>query len=362
MKRRTDAPRRRTTSAVSNAKPAGSSPSHKGNRAKIRVKKGPAARRSRLRKLKKRTRAGNRPSSKRLHRQPLIALPAALELSHEDLASVRESAYHDGYERGVYEGGELLLEQSTPAQTLLPEVSLQEVIAAGVEMLRPRCYSLMDVHEVYAEMDKAIQLQRPCSVVRLGDGELLALSQEVVYDSETIKREGGFLPYAGVHPPDLNARDQLALAVSHAQIVGVPMSRMKHFQPLLYPVLRSHGIDPGSLHMTYSTINYSLNHAGLLSRLLQGRRLLLIGNAAPALARVFVERGFIVSGIINPVNGFADIDRVMREVRETVFDLALVSAGIPAVIISYRIAMERGKVAMDFGHMADSIVKGEAVL
>ncbi|WP_258171448.1 hypothetical protein [Paenibacillus sp. R14(2021)] len=49
----------------------------------------------------------------------------------------------------------------------------------------------------------------------------------------------------------------------------------------------------------------------------------------------------------------------MREVRQTDFDLALVSAGIAAVILCTRIAGELGKAVLDFGHMADGIVKGQ---
>ncbi|MFC5648064.1 GT-D fold domain-containing glycosyltransferase [Paenibacillus solisilvae] len=319
----------------------------------------PSVKRVSHRMSKKRTRVGIRPSSKRPNRSKRRLLHQEKRERSLLKPESAESSYKDGYELGKYEGGEILLEMATPQHMLLPEVSLQEVISAGVEMLKPLCYPLMEVQEVFAEMEQAVRLERPCAVIRLGDGELLALSQEKIYDSETVKQEGRFLSYAGVNPPDLHARDQIALAICHAQIVGVPMSRRKNFQPLLHPVLRSHGIDPRRLRLTSSTINYGLHTAGLLTQLLQGKRLLIIGNVAPELAQVLQENGFLVTGIISPVHGFADIERVMAEVRDAVFDLALVSAGIPAVVISYRIAAERGKVAIDFGHMADAIVKGE---
>ncbi|WP_258881601.1 GT-D fold domain-containing glycosyltransferase [Paenibacillus sp. sptzw28] len=314
---------------------------------------------------KKRTRLGVRPVSKGQHRR--LRKQSNGKLRQETYVETeahdhRESAFTAGYELGKYEGGEQWLEQLVPANVLLPEVTLQEVIAAGVERLRPMLYPLIDVQDVYAEMEQAIVSDRPCAVVRLGDGELLALSQGGVYDVETVKREGRFLPYAGVDPPDFAARDQLALAVRHAQIVGVPQSRRKHFQPLLHPVLRSHDIDAGSLRMTNSTINYGLYQAGLLTQLLTGRKLLVIGNAASELARVLTGRGYTVSGVISPVKGFPDIERVMAELRDSDFDLALVSAGIPAVILCWRIAAERGKVALDFGHMADMIVNGNYTL
>ncbi|NBD26516.1 hypothetical protein GT019_21805 [Paenibacillus sp. T1] len=249
-----------------------------------------------------------------------------------------------------------------PIHQLLPEISLREIIALGAEQVRPHCHPLMDVHEVFMEMEAAVHERRPCAVVRLGDGELLTLAQEVVYDPATIQREGAFLPYAGVNPPDLRARDQLAQAVREAHIVGVPLSRRKHFQPLLHPVLRGHGIAPGDLRMTHSAVNYDLHQAGLLGRLLTGKQLLVIGNLAPALGHLLSARGFAVTGTISPVRGVDDIERVMQEVRGIDFNLALVSAGIAAVMICTRIAGELGRTALDFGHMADGIVRGKYAL
>ncbi|AZN43918.1 hypothetical protein EJC50_26180 [Paenibacillus albus] len=255
-----------------------------------------------------------------------------------------------------------MLEQALPLQLLLPEVSLQEVIALGASQLVPRCLPLLGVHEVYGEMEQAIHERRPCSIVRLGDGELLTLAQDVIYDAGTISREGTFLPYAGVVPPDLEAREQLVQAIRGAGIVGVPQSRRKHFHPLLHAVLRANHIDLGQLRLTSSTVNYALQQSGLLSRLLAGKNLLIIGNTAPALVHVLAQHGCTISGMITPVRGVKDVDRVVQEAHGVHFDLALVSAGIPAVIICTRIANELGRVALDFGHMADAIVKGQLTL
>ncbi|RAP78624.1 succinyl-CoA synthetase [Paenibacillus montanisoli] len=255
-----------------------------------------------------------------------------------------------------------MLEQALPGNLLLPEVRLQDVIALGAEQLRTHCLPLLDVHEVYAEMEQAIHERRPCSVIRLGDGELLTLAQDTVYDAATVKREGTFLPYAGVVPPDLHARDLLAEAIRQAQIVGVPQSRRKHYHPLLHPAFRGNHLNLAAHRLTGSTVNYSLQQAGLLGRLLSGKQLLVIGNAAPSLAHVLTERGFIVSGLISPVRGVRDAERVIQESRGFEFDLAIVSAGIAAVIICSRIANERGRTALDFGHMADAIVKRQIEL
>lgn len=340
-------------------------------RAGLRKKEGRLSAKKGRRASGKRTRMGVRHLSKRLvrhKRQTAVRQEEERQTAAEPGSGspVQQehgaAAFNAGYELGLYEGGEEILEQTVPQHVLLPDANLRNVIAAGVGAMSGSFIPLMGVHEVFAEMEQAIAGGAPCAVVRLGDGELLALSQGVVYDEQTVRREGRFLPYAGVNPPDLAARDQLVLAVRNAGIVGVPLSRRKHFQPLLHGVLRGHGIDPASLRMTTSTINYGLYQEGLLQGLLTGKRLLLIGNAAPQLAQTLQERGYHVTGVISPVNGFPDIERAVAEAQGAEFDLALISAGIPAVVLSWRIAAEKGKVALDFGHMADSIIKGQVTL
>jgi hypothetical protein len=155
----------------------------------------------------------------------------------------------------------------------------------------------------------------------------------------------------------LRARDEVAEAVRRASVVGVPLSRKPFFQPLLFAVWQAHGVDPHSLRLTTSTINFALYEHGWLFRLLVGRRVLLVGNTAGPLARALTDRGVAVAGAVHPVRGFDDIPRVLAEAAAFDFDLALVSAGIPAVPICVRLAEATGKVALDFGHLADVVVK-----
>lgn len=311
--------------------------------------------------LKTKTKRSTRQMRKRPAKAAVSVPAESYKLTDEGgpMKSLDQRYDISGYEQGYYEGGEMLLERLVPPHALLPEVSLEQVLAAGVEAFSPHMHPLLDVGTVYEELTHAIDHALPYAVVRLGDGELLALAQEHIYDAQTLQREAPFLTYAGLTPPDLHARDQLAEAVRHAQVVGLPKSRQKNFGPLMYPALRHLGIPIGELRKTTSTINYELQQHGLLVPLLQGRRLLIIGNAAPEFAQSLRESGFVVSSVISPVMGFADIERVMAEVRHAEFDLALVSAGIPAVVICWRIAAECSKPALDFGHMADQLASGK---
>lgn len=283
--------------------------------------------------------------------------------SEAEAERVRAAAFEDGYREGLFEGGEAKLGRLIPRHMLLPELRVDDVIAAGFPAVARRLHPLLTPAAVFAAVDAALREGRPLSIVRLGDGELLTLAHGTVISTEEALRWGAFLPYAGVHLPDPATREALAAAVRAADIIGVPESRHPSYQGLLFPVLRHYGVDYRTLRLTTSTVNYELNAGGYLTRLLQGRRLLLIGNQAEALAGFLGQRGFNIAGWIAPVQGVADVAAIAMRAREIPdFDLALVAAGVAAVMICVRLSGELGKVALDMGHLADKLIQGEAAL
>lgn len=268
--------------------------------------------------------------------------------------------YEKGMEDGIYSGGDAILDSLLPGDAILPEIPIHSVIAEGLEQMRPKLYPLIQINELGAWILNALQTHAPMSFVRLGDGELLTLAQDVVLSTEEVLKQGPFLSYAGVNVPDLAARDQLLHAIRGADVIGIPKLRMRNFLPLAFSVFRAYGIDYRSLRLTDSLNNYYLYKAGYLSKFVSGNRVLIVGNMASALAKILAKNGVHVVGVISPVEGVKDVPRVMEKIRKIDFDIALISAGISAVILAQKIASEMGKVAIDFGHLADSMVKGEA--
>ncbi|WP_315793598.1 GT-D fold domain-containing glycosyltransferase [Paenibacillus sp. BIC5C1] len=284
---------------------------------------------------------------------------SARALAPAQPAAAPESGYAEGFRDGVFAGGEALVAQHIPPDHILPTVAAADLIEAGFRQYAPTLTRLASPHEMAGHIQGALDAQRPLSVVRLGDGELLTLAADTVLPGEQVQGLAPFLPYAGVPRSTPDIRAALAEAIRGADWVGVPISRAPTFQGLLFPVLRHFGIDWSRLNLTSSTINYSLHHSGLLLPVVQGRRVLLIGSQAAELGALLNGRGIQVTGIIGTVEGVADIPRVMQQTAEHSFDIALVAAGIPAVILCRRIAGELGRVAIDFGHLADKLVTGE---
>ncbi len=272
------------------------------------------------------------------------------------------NGFDEGYKKGFYEGGDGLADLCLPGMAILPEVSINQIIEAGVHSLHHLIYNLKGAPEISEKIHAALESKSPLSIVRLGDGELLTLAQETVMSVDQVRIEGKFLSYAGVNVPDLASRDLLLNAIKKADIVGIPKLRLPNFLPLAFRVFNAFGLDYRNLYLTHSTINYELYLGGFFPKILSGRRILLVGNCAPDLSQYLMNHGMNAVGAVAPVKGMSDIPRVIAEAASCEFDIALVAAGIPAVIIAERIASELGKVAIDFGHLADSMVKGEAPL
>ncbi len=265
------------------------------------------------------------------------------------------SDFELGYRQGLCDGAEQLLELQLPSDILIPDITATEAVAAGVQALRARAIPLLGAESVYAELDGALRERRPYAFIRLGDGELMTLAQEVVIPVSAVRASSPFLPYAGIVVPNLQARDEIARCVRLASLVGVPLSRKPQFQPLLFKTLRAHGIPCADLKLTTSTMNYALHEQGYLMPLLAGRKVLVVGNVAGELARALQLQGILIAGVVSPVRGYSDVDRAVSEAMMYDFDIALVSAGIPAVPIVVRLVQSTGKVAIDFGHSADRI-------
>lgn len=271
-----------------------------------------------------------------------------------------QSAYQSGYQDGYFNGGEAIVGRLLPPHTLLPDVSLEHLVATGLGHLPGEYYlHLLPSSTVFEEIRAAIQARRPFSLVRLGDGELLTMAHGTVISEEEAVRRGPFLPYAGVKLPNVGLGLSLAEAVRRANLIGVPESRHPSFQGLLSPVCHHYGLDLRSFHLTSSTVNFALCQERLLYSLLLGSRVLVIGNHAERLGQVLGHAGITVSGKVLPVLGTDDVERTIDRAAAVDFDIALVSAGVAAVLICVQLAERFGKVALDFGHVADKLGSGE---
>lgn len=255
---------------------------------------------------------------------------------------------------GLFKGGEEILQHQL-GNTLL-NAGLKEVLSAGLHSLRRRRKDLLPAGAAAARIEEALLDGKGFSLIRLGDGELLTLAQGTVLGVEEVQKAGPWLHYSGVAVPDLNARDQLGVAFLRSDLVGVPTSRFMTYGTLFLRIAAHHGWPIETMPLTSSVINYEIfEQTDLFPKILRRHKVLLMGRTAAEL-RAHLERQGVttIAGHI-PVDGMAAVEGALAESERYEFDVALVAAGIPACVICMRLR-DRGKVAIDFGHLADALV------
>lgn len=221
------------------------------------------------------------------------------------------------------------------------------------EQIHPQAF--LSPQAVSDQIRMALNAGLPFSMVRIGDGEALAMAQETVLPIKTIQAHR-FLRYAGLIPPDLRARDELVASVLRADLVGLPDRwDLPNFSPLVERVMAAYRIQPRNT--CNCCINYQLHQNGLLLPLFKGRRVLIIGRRARELASILKRYYQInIAGHIS-IDTYRQIPATLTACSEYAFDMAFVSAGIPAVTICVKLAARLGKVALDLGHLADRIIE-----
>ncbi|WP_432665333.1 GT-D fold domain-containing glycosyltransferase [Wukongibacter baidiensis] len=219
---------------------------------------------------------------------------------------------------------------------------------------------MLNERDIYNQIVIALNKKSALSIVRIGDGEALTLAQNGLFSIDEIKKRGPFLSYAGVNVPDLKSKDDLCKAILNADIVGIPTSPLENFMPLTLHSFDSNNINPFKLNLTSSLINYTLFIEGYISKILyrSGLRVLLVGNRMSELERILSQKNINIVKSIYPVKGVTDHERIVKEMYLYDFDIALVSAGISAVMICSAITKLKNVVALDFGHLSDEIIKG----
>lgn len=276
-----------------------------------------------------------------------------------------EKGYKSGYKDGFWYGkvntyGDLVLE-AFPPNVILPGYTISELMKTAIESKKKELKKMITAEEVYFKIVNSLDKQSSLSLVRLGDGEGIALAQGYCKtEKELLKYD--FLKYAGISTPDYQARDELAEAVKKADIIGIPASLMPDFQPLVCKALQYNGINIANLTITPANIHQYLFHLQYFKKILQknNNKIVLIGNLAGELAQI-LRKYCNITGVITPVNGIKAISKIIVSLKKYNFNLLLVAAGIPAVIICSKAAAQYKCVALDIGHLANKIVEHQTL-
>lgn len=210
-------------------------------------------------------------------------------------------------------------------------------------------HRIIPTDQVETIIKSHLRRKKPFSLIRINDGENRFLGHDIFGDLIP-----SWLAYTGVKRTDDEARHALIKAIKTADMVGLPTNDKPNFRPLAEKVFTHYGLNPRRI--CKGTVNMELFKNGALKRILPGTRVILIGSTIPKVAREFSRMGATIVGT-EVVRGFTDIPRVLKRTKKFPrFDLALVSAGIPAKTLCVELQRELGKIAIDIGHVPEYIM------
>jgi len=261
----------------------------------------------------------------------------------------------------MYKGGEEIVKSKLLKNQYLP-YNLEEIIDEGMKSFSKDIIQLLTTSEVEKQLLLSLKNKQGFSVIRLGDGENLALAHDILVTSEEINKNNHLKGMGGFIVPNHEKRDLLAKNLLEANIVGIPEARYPTYQRLFNQVAKEHNLPLQTMNLTNSQINYRLNEeTTFIHNVLSNYRVLLIGNRSQDGKDFYNKQGYesIVGNVLVP--GINSVENVMDEVQKYEFDIAFVSAGIAANLICVEIA-KQNKVALDFGHLLDWYIKGYRVI
>lgn len=216
--------------------------------------------------------------------------------------------------------------------------------------------------EVLKQIKNALQYRKPFSLVRVGDGENIILAQgkfmseEEVMNSYWVQQsESG--KGKGVTLPSLRLRDRLLRHISKANIVGICRNSGDRVRaPAIYKreltnkIFEFYNLTPKQC--CYVFINREMVSHRMFWEIMNQYRVLLISKWARDYAD-FIRKKYpkLRPNIVECINftHYDQIPKLLKQVGKYHFDLALISAGVNALIIAPKIAEMYGKVAIDFG-------------
>ncbi len=224
-------------------------------------------------------------------------------------------------------------------------------------------HHFLNTQEVFNRIKVALEEKKPFALIRVGDGEARVLAHDILIPV------GGFpsvklarLKYAGVELPAPDLRKKIINYLKCAELVGLSDVEGPGAYPLIREILESPLIplylnDFNSICSAY--IHWYLYREGLFRELWQGRRIFLLGRRSEEVAGKVEFTGGEVVGWAK-IEGWGDVENCLKEVeRAEEFHLALVSAGVPALILCPELARKYRVVAIDFGHLMDYLLEPE---
>ncbi|BAK98399.1 hypothetical protein OBV_12010 [Oscillibacter valericigenes Sjm18-20] len=197
----------------------------------------------------------------------------------------------------------------------------------------------------------------PLSLIRIGDGELSVMAQNIVLPTEFLKKSAAWNSpkYCGISLKQdfenhYSMRDKCIEAVKNADLVGVFPN--EEFTSRVFSAI---GFRPKQVFYAFGNVYFCFIQEFI--DLLISDPPLLVGKQAADFAN-YLEKtlGVQAAGIYTGINSPEDLEQTIDYMAHYPHDWSLVSAGVNADLIAPVMAREYGKVCIDYGHAMDVLI------
>ncbi|WP_059052916.1 GT-D fold domain-containing glycosyltransferase [Paenibacillus senegalimassiliensis] len=230
----------------------------------------------------------------------------------------------------------------------------------------------LESRDLLKRMSQALWKKEPFSLVRVGDGENLVLSQDTVWPVSKVLEERWAIKASkgqkGLYLPNIPLRDAVAASIRNASVVGIlpyndDMIKAPDYlkRPLTDQVFRHFDLSPPLI--CHAGVNRELAEMREFWRLLKQRRILIVTREAEQLHQRLEQPPYslhIVKAL--PFDHWGQYRQTIDWITSHAasFDIALFSCGVNAVVLAERTMALTGKIALDFGKAANIVLKGRA--
>ncbi|QXM05394.1 GT-D fold domain-containing glycosyltransferase [Crassaminicella indica] len=220
--------------------------------------------------------------------------------------------------------------------------------------------AIMDIDQVLDFIDEAIKKHKPLSISRFGHGEIAYMGW-LQFPNWTKFFEPNS-SYAGATASIATIKEALIKALKATDIVGFHTLCGKAMEDQEAAKLTLEFIkylDFRPKHVCSAFITHEMIKNDRFWRCLKDKKIALVGRRAAEAYHIFEAQGIHVV-YTTILEGYEEIEIVYDELyKRTDWDIALLSAGIPATILAPRLAKKTNKVVIDFGHALDKLIDGE---
>lgn len=221
--------------------------------------------------------------------------------------------------------------------------------------------SMLCLDEVLDLIDKAVQNYKPLSIGRYGHGEIAYLGWSEFPTWKVDFDPHGY--YAGATAPVSIIKADLLEALRSTDIVGFHVSwgdvwEDRGAADLTKKLLQGFEFIPEQVCSAY--ITHEMIKCDRFWKSLENLRVVLVGRRAAEASIIFKNKGINVT-YTTVLEGYEEIEKVYKDLSiRTEWDIALISAGIPATVLAPMLANKTNKVVIDFGHALDKLIEGES--